>query len=119
MNDTFAMIIGNLIGKNKIAPDISPNKTWEGAICGVLLSSAIASIYYLNIIGNISVIKIVLLTILLAVAGQIGDLVFSKIKREYNLKDFSHIMPGHGGILDRIDSIVFVILTFTIIYTLF
>ena len=118
MNDTFAMLIGKLIGKNKMVPKISPNKTWEGAIAGSLVSTIIASIFYLHIINSNAIIfHIVIITFVLSVVGQIGDLVFSKIKRENGIKDFSGIMPGHGGILDRLDSIIFVVLAFIIIFS--
>ena len=105
--DTFAYIIGSLIGKHKMT-EISPKKSWEGA-CAGLIGGVIASlIIYHNLIAPIT-IKIIFVTICLSIIGQIGDLFFSKIKRENNIKDFSNIMPGHGGILDRIDSLSFVI----------
>lgn len=116
LTDTFAMLIGKLIGKRKMVPKISPNKTWEGAIAGTIVGTLIASIYYLHIIDNSEIFKIILITFILAVVGQIGDLVFSKIKRENGIKDFSGVMPGHGGILDRLDSIIFVVLAFIIIF---
>jgi phosphatidate cytidylyltransferase len=119
MTDNFAFITGLLIGKNKMIPSISPNKTWEGLIGGTVLAVVISSVYYLEAINsNISLIKLVLCITILSLVGQIGDLAFSSIKRYYNKKDFSNIMPGHGGILDRLDSIIFVILAFTLFITL-
>lgn len=116
LTDIFAMISGKLIGKHKCSPVISPFKTWEGAICGTIVATSISSIFYLNVIGSISIFKILFLTALLSVIGQLGDLVFSKIKRENKIKDYSNIIPGHGGILDRIDSLVFVVIAFVILF---
>ena len=113
MNDTFALIFGKLIGAHKMIPSVSPNKTWEGSICGLVLGSFIASVYYYNVINpNINIMKLIVIVLTLSIIGQIGDLVFSKIKRENRIKDFSNIIPGHGGILDRLDSIIFVVIAF-------
>lgn len=114
LTDTFAYLVGCLIGKHKMAPLISPKKSWEGAIAGCIGGVTISSLIYANLIGGFN-IKVLFLTILLSIIGQIGDLVFSKIKRENEIKDFSNIMPGHGGILDRIDSLTFVVLTYVIV----
>lgn len=109
MTDTFAMIIGCLIGKHKLIPRVSPKKSIEGSVAGSLVGTAIASIYYYNVIGDIpNIFLLVGITLLLSILGQIGDLFFSKIKRENDIKDFSNIMPGHGGILDRLDSFTFI-----------
>ena len=116
--DIFALISGKLIGKHKIAPLISPNKTWEGSICGTLVATAISSIFYLNLISSANIFKVIIITFILSVIGNLGDLVFSKIKRENKIKDFSNIIPGHGGILDRIDSLVFATLAYIIIFSL-
>lgn len=113
MTDTFAYIVGMLIGRNKLLEDISPKKTWEGTIGGTLLGTFIAVMFYINVINpNISIINITLITCFLSVLGQFGDLAFSAIKRYYGKKDFSNLIPGHGGILDRIDSIIFILLGF-------
>ncbi len=111
--DTFAYVIGCLIGKHKMSK-ISPKKSWEGAIAGVIGGVSIALIVYHNLVEPLN-FKIILVTILLSIIGQIGDLVFSKIKRENDIKDFSNIMPGHGGILDRFDSLTFIVFTYVII----
>ncbi|MEG2283595.1 MAG: phosphatidate cytidylyltransferase [Bacilli bacterium] len=109
--DVFAYIGGNIIGKHKLSPNISPKKTVEGLIVGTLMGVIAASIFYLEVINpNISVIILLIVTITLSLTGQLGDLVFSAIKRYYNKKDFSNLIPGHGGILDRLDSIIFVAL---------
>ena len=112
--DTFAYVIGCLIGKHKMSPKISPKKSWEGAIAGVIGGVTIALIIYHKLVSPIN-LQIILVTILLSIVGQIGDLVFSKIKRENGIKDFSNIMPGHGGILDRFDSLTFIVFTYVII----
>ena len=114
--DTFAMVIGCLIGKHKLIPDVSPKKSVEGSIAGSLVATSVASIFYYNIIGsNINIIVLIIMTLILSILGQLGDLFFSKIKRENNIKDYSNIMPGHGGILDRLDSLSFIILGYIII----
>ncbi|MBE6148824.1 MAG: hypothetical protein E7167_05005 [Firmicutes bacterium] len=114
--DSFAMIFGSLIGKHKMCPKISPKKSWEGAVCGLIIGTIIPTIFYSVFVGALSW-KIVLGTMLLSVSGQIGDLIFSKIKRENEIKDFSNIMPGHGGVLDRLDSIIAVFLTYIFLTT--
>lgn len=110
--DTFAYIIGMLIGKNKLIPRISPNKSVEGAIGGTLFSLIITIIYfyfidkyYVKINLNITVAMFIIFA---SVAGQFGDLFASKIKRNVQIKDYANLLPGHGGILDRFDSILFV-----------
>ena len=111
--DTFAYFTGFLIGQNKLLVDISPKKTVEGMIGGTILGVFVASTFYCTVIDNTLPLYIVIfMTLFLSIMGQFGDLVFSAIKRYYNKKDFSNIMPGHGGILDRLDSIIFVALGF-------
>ncbi len=116
ITDTFAFITGSYIGKTKLAKDISPNKTVEGLIGGVLMGTFVATTFYFVVINpEISLVVLILITMFLSVVGQLGDLVFSSIKRHYGVKDFSNLIPGHGGILDRFDSLIFVILAFIII----
>lgn len=113
MTDTFAYFGGYLIGKHKLCPTISPNKTIEGAVVGSLVGVMISTLFYLFVINNdINIIMLIGITLLLSLIGQLGDLLFSSIKRHYKVKDFSNLIPGHGGILDRLDSIIFVILTY-------
>lgn len=114
LTDAFAMFTGMLIGKHKVTPNISPKKTVEGCIGGSIIGTSVAVIYYSNLVGSFSV-KLCLITLLLSIVDQFGDLFFSKIKRENKIKDFSNIMPGHGGILDRLDSLCFV----SIVYLIF
>lgn len=112
--DSFAYGTGRLIGRNKLLEVISPNKTWEGTIGGSLLGTFICTTYYVTVIDpKASIFVIAAIVLFLTLVGQFGDLFFSAIKRKYNVKDFSNIMPGHGGVLDRLDSIIFVMLTFT------
>lgn len=112
--DIFALLGGMLIGKHKLTK-ISPKKTVEGAVVGTIVSTIISTTYYMTLIGDISLIKIIFIIIILSIMGQIGDLFFSLIKRENEVKDFSNLIPGHGGVLDRIDSIIFVLITFVFI----
>ena len=119
MTDTFALFTGMFIGKNKLAPTISPKKTIEGFIGGALMGTFIATSFYVTVINQTkSLVLVILVTFLLSCVGQLGDLVFSFIKREYGKKDFSNLIPGHGGVLDRFDSIIFVILGYMFVFSL-
>ena len=119
MTDTYAYIVGRLIGSHKLLESISPNKTWEGMIAGTFFGVFIPTLYYVTAIDmNASYLFIIVMTLFLSILGQFGDLVFSAIKRYFKTKDFSNIMPGHGGILDRFDSIIFVILGFIFFITI-
>ena len=113
VTDTFAMLTGMLIGKHKACPTISPKKTIEGCIGGSLIGTTVAVIFYSNLVESFSY-KLVLITLVLSVIDQLGDLFFSKIKRENKIKDFSNIMPGHGGVLDRLDSLCFVVMAYIV-----
>ncbi len=110
--DTFAYIFGNLFGKRKLCPNISPNKTIEGSIGGILGSLVLTLIfaYYMDIKSYLS---LSILAIIASISSQMGDLIASKIKRIAKIKDYGKLFPGHGGVLDRFDSII---LTAPIIY---
>lgn len=111
LTDTFALFTGKLIGKHKMAPIISPNKTYEGFIGGMIAGVVTAVVFYhVAINSSLPLSILILITTILSVVGQLGDLVFSAIKRYYGEKDFSNLIPGHGGILDRFDSLIFVVL---------
>ncbi len=113
ITDTYALIVGQLIGKYPLLTDISPNKTWEGTIGGTIFGVIIATVFYHVVVDpSLSLTILIPITLFLSLLGQFGDLVFSAIKRYYGVKDFSNIMPGHGGILDRLDSLIFVTLGF-------
>lgn len=105
--DTGAFFAGILWGKNKLAPNISPHKTIEGSIGGILFSIAASIIYTRWILPEIMFFDSLAVGFLIGVFSQIGDLSASLIKRYCNIKDFSKIIPGHGGILDRFDSALF------------
>ena len=121
-SDTFAYFTGYFIGRNKLIPWVSPKKTVEGSIGGVLGSivvvAAIQSIFaiFLPIPDIVNIyenpIMTIILIITLSIFSQCGDLFFSKIKRNFDVKDYGSIFPGHGGVIDRIDSLIFVIITF-------
>lgn len=108
--DTFAYLIGKKFGKHKLSK-ISPKKSIEGAVAGTIGATVIAIIYTLvmNNIYNLeySYLIVVLATIGLSIIGQIGDFAASSIKRYVDVKDYSNLIPGHGGMLDRIDSLMF------------
>ncbi|MGZ3932531.1 MAG: phosphatidate cytidylyltransferase, partial [Bacteroidia bacterium] len=106
-NDTFAYLAGSLLGKHKLYERISPGKTWEGSIGGGLLT--IASTFVIsNWYNELQLHQWMIIALLVVVFGTIGDLVESMLKRQANIKDSGKIMPGHGGILDRFDSLLFV-----------
>ncbi len=106
--DTTAYFVGRTWGKHKMAPSISPGKTWEGAVGGFI--GAIVAAVLLALLPNIDMAywKIIILGCLIGVFAQLGDLTESKLKRTMGVKEAGSIIPGHGGILDRLDSIVFV-----------
>ncbi|MET3616513.1 phosphatidate cytidylyltransferase [Peptoniphilus olsenii] len=110
--DTFAYFIGSIFGKHKLIERVSPNKSVEGAIGGTFSATIITTIYFYYISKNFVNIHInfyvVLIIILASVAGQFGDLFASYLKRYTGIKDYANILPGHGGVLDRFDSIIFV-----------
>lgn len=116
LTDTYAHLGGTLIGKHKLAPKISPNKTWEGSIIGGIFGTLCASTFYFIFVnGTVNVLGLLVITLFLSSLGQLGDLFFSAVKRNHNIKDFSNIMPGHGGVLDRLDSIIFVVIGYILL----
>jgi phosphatidate cytidylyltransferase len=103
MNDVFQFTWGKLFGKFKIIPKVSPNKTWEGFIGGILTSTVVG--YYLRFLTPFSAQEAIVISFCVACSGFIGDVVVSAIKRDIGMKDTGNMIPGHGGILDRIDSL--------------
>lgn len=145
--DIFAYVFGMKFGRHgrhKLCPKISPKKSWEGAIggtvCGTTLASLFAIFYdlfghyfvtngepikffsgvfaYDKIHSAVIVIMIIVLSFLLSICSQVGDLICSKFKRTYDIKDFSQVIPGHGGILDRFDSMLFASIVFLCFITI-
>lgn len=114
--DTGAYFFGVFFGKHKMVPNISPNKTWEGAIGGYFVALLASLIYGLIYCTDLPKSFIVTGSILLPIVAQIGDLAFSSIKRRFAIKDFGSFLPGHGGILDRIDSLLFCLMILNAMY---
>ncbi|TBN05559.1 phosphatidate cytidylyltransferase [Hyunsoonleella flava] len=106
VNDSFAYFVGKNFGKQKLFEKISPKKTVEGFLGG-LLFSCIASYFISTMTTTLNFTNWLLLAIVITVFGTLGDLIESKFKRQANVKDSGTIMPGHGGLLDRLDSIIF------------
>jgi phosphatidate cytidylyltransferase len=106
--DSGAYFIGKAMGKKKLWPEISPNKTVEGSIGGVICALIVSNLFSFFTDIDASLLQLLVMTIVLSIFGQIGDLVESALKRHYNVKDSGNILPGHGGILDRFDSLLFV-----------
>ncbi len=105
--DTGAYFFGVFMGKHKLIPRVSPNKTWEGAIGGFATGCVCSMAYAFAFLKYMPREFIVIASILLPIAAQVGDLGFSSIKRHFGIKDFGNLIPGHGGVLDRVDSIIF------------
>lgn len=131
-SDTFAYLVGSTLGKRKLCPSISPKKTVAGAIGGLLGSVlcavtffllfdlyAVIPVGYVTFSDSVSVraVVFVVLGIVGGVLAEIGDLAASRIKRTINIKDFGNIFPGHGGVLDRLDSIMFTLVMFFTAFT--
>ncbi|AMB98828.1 phosphatidate cytidylyltransferase [Aerococcus urinaehominis] len=108
-NDSFAYLVGRAVGKHKLAPEVSPNKTIEGSIGGIVGAYTLSTIFLLLTPSlNISAGQNIILVLILALAGQMGDLIESTMKRYYQVKDSGHILPGHGGLVDRFDNLLIV-----------
>lgn len=118
--DAFAFFAGKVLGRNKIFPIISPNKTLEGTIGGVVssvvINSLMITLIFQNSLKTLDVIMLTLIIFICAVAAVFGDLLISSIKRQANLKDTGSLIPGHGGLLDRIDSHILCIPVFFVLY---
>jgi phosphatidate cytidylyltransferase len=115
-SDTTAFFVGRALGRHKLAPSISPSKTWEGAIGGLVGAMAISLLFLPDtlfsaanplLIHDLDYISAILLGFAVSMFGQLGDLVESLFKRNTGAKDSGHLLPGHGGALDRLDSVVF------------
>jgi phosphatidate cytidylyltransferase len=114
LSDSFAYIFGRLYGKEKMCPAISPNKTIVGGVCGIigggiaspLIFTGVMEIFFDHHVINL--IPLILGCLLCAAIAEVGDLSASIIKRRYGVKDFGNLFPGHGGVMDRFDSVIFV-----------
>lgn len=111
--DSAAMFAGRMVGGPKLAPIISPGKTWAGAVAGVIGGTAIGAVYAAVVLARagiaLGMASAVVLALVISVIGQVGDLAESLLKREAGVKDSSALIPGHGGVLDRLDSLYFVL----------
>ncbi|MDR0298168.1 MAG: phosphatidate cytidylyltransferase [Streptococcaceae bacterium] len=110
--DIFAYLTGRQFGRHKLLPEVSPNKTIEGALGGILGSVVVSLVLVLifkRYAPMLGLLKMTIYAVIFSSAAQMGDLVESSIKRHYGVKDSGNILPGHGGILDRFDSMIFVL----------
>ena len=114
VTDIGAYAVGRTVGGPKLAPRISPGKTWSGLIGGVTLSG-LTGAAFAAYVGEASSVRLGLVAVVLGVAAQIGDLFESALKRRSGLKDSSTIIPGHGGLLDRVDGLVAAVALVTLI----
>ncbi|MCI0413841.1 phosphatidate cytidylyltransferase [bacterium] len=105
--DSFAYFAGKSFGRHKLSPTVSPNKTWEGAVAGFVFGIAAAIICKFTFIPELELVNAIGLGAVVGIAGQIGDLCESIVKRAAKVKDSGGIIPGHGGMLDRVDSLLF------------
>lgn len=119
LTDTFAYFIGRAIGKHKLIPEVSPNKTIEGSVGGTIIATIGGAIYLMFVLDDVNLGVALGLSIGLSIIAQIGDLIASKMKRTFDIKDYGNLFPGHGGVLDRLDSLLFTSLTLYYILQLF
>jgi phosphatidate cytidylyltransferase len=122
MNDVGAYFVGVLLGKHKMAPRVSPNKTWEGFFGGIIFSVSFSLTFawltdyygYPILPGILSWSnywwRILIMSLVMPIAGDFGDLMFSLIKRAFAIKDYGTLLPGHGGVLDRIDGLSVIVI---------
>ncbi len=116
VGDSAAYYVGRKFGKHKLAPTISPGKSWEGAAASILGSSIFGLLYLGNTMSQIPLWAIICMAVVGNVSGQFGDLAESSIKRGAGIKDSGHLLPGHGGVLDRLDSSMFAV---PVVYALY
>ena len=117
ITDTYAYIGGMLVGRHKLT-SISPKKTIEGSIVGTVMGTLIGTVYYYNLVNGVTLFETVILCLILTLLSEFGDLFFSSIKRYFDKKDYSNLIPGHGGILDRFDSVIYVSLGLSLILSI-
>jgi phosphatidate cytidylyltransferase len=117
--DTFAYFTGKLIGKHPLAPSISPSKTIEGLIGGVLIATCFSLSFYYIFNSKLNIFIFIFMSVLLGVLAQMSDLIESAFKRKFGVKDSSSIIPGHGGVLDRLDGYLLTSPALVIFYFIF
>lgn len=110
--DTGAYFVGSFFGKHKLCERLSPKKTIEGSVGGIVVSFILSMLFAYFFLKEVSMVMLVIASLTLPIVSQIGDLSFSSIKRYFGIKDFSNLFPGHGGILDRVDSLVYNLIYF-------
>ena len=118
ITDTYAYIGGSLIGRHKLT-SISPKKTIEGSVIGTIMGTLVGSVYYYNLVSGVTLFETIVLCLFLTILSEFGDLFFSSIKRYFDKKDYSNLIPGHGGVLDRFDSVIYVSLGLSLILSIF
>ena len=124
VTDTFAYFVGRFLGKHKLIPAVSPKKTVEGAIGGAV-GCALVAILYGFVIGQCfdtvqpNYVVLAIAGVIIAVVSQLGDFAMSAIKRQYGIKDYGKLLPGHGGLLDRFDSCMAVTIVLAMIQAYF
>lgn len=111
IGDTAAYYVGTYLGRHKLCPAVSPNKSIEGAIGGLAANAVFALVFNLLFFNQVSLVKSIFFAVVVGAVGQVGDLFESEFKREAGVKDSSHLLPGHGGFLDRIDALLFALPT--------
>ena len=111
--DTGAYFFGVFLGKHKMIPRVSPNKTWEGSIGGFATGAVLSFVFGMYFCSHLPLTLRIAASLILPITAQIGDLAFSSIKRRFGIKDLGNLFPGHGGVLDRVDSIIFCLMTFS------
>ena len=117
-SDTGAYFVGRAIGKHKMNPRISPKKSWEGFVGGIVFGFILSLAVSFSYVSNLNPVLNTLLCLLCPITAELGDLCFSAIKRHFAVKDFSNLLPGHGGVLDRVDSLLMNIMLFSVLYTI-
>ena len=117
-SDTGAYFVGRAIGKHKMNPRISPKKSWEGFVGGIVFGFILSLAVSFSYVSNLNPVLNTLLRLLCPITAELGDLCFSAIKRHFAVKDFSNLLPGHGGVLDRVDSLLLNIMLFSVLYTI-
>lgn len=117
-SDTGAYFVGRTIGKHKMNPRISPKKSWEGFVGGIVFGFILSLAVSFSYVSNLNPVLNTLLCLLCPITAELGDLCFSAIKRHFAVKDFSNLLPGHGGVLDRVDSLLMNIMLFSVLYTI-